>query len=66
MAQRVQVGVVARKAARELVIEQLRAHLFQGRARGEHLSDDVRTATLILGHTLQAAYLALDPLEPVE
>jgi hypothetical protein len=64
--QGVQVGIVAGKAARQLLIEQLGAHLFQGRARGKHLGDNVRAAPLVLDHALQAAYLALDPLEPVE
>jgi hypothetical protein len=44
----------------------LSAYLFQGRACGEHLGDDVRAATLAVDHTLQSAYLALYPLEPVE
>ena len=66
MAQAVQVGIVAGKATRQLLVEQLGAHLFQGRARGKDLGDDVGTAPLVLDHALQAADLTLDPLEPVE
>jgi len=66
MAQGVQVGIVAGKAVRQLLVEQLCAHLFQGRAGSKHLGDDVGTTTLILDHALQAAYLAFDPFEPVE
>ena len=48
------------------MVEQLCAHLFQSRACGEDLGDDVRAATFVFDHALQAPYLALDSLEPVE
>ena len=66
MAQGVQAGIVAGKATRQLLVEQLGANLLQGRAGGKHLGDDVRATALIVDHALQAAYLAFDPLEPVE
>lgn len=49
----------------QLLIEKLHADLFQGRAGGQELCDDVRTLALFFDHSLQAAHLSFDPLQPV-
>jgi len=50
----------------QLLVEQLHADLLQRRTSRQHLGDDLGTVTLSFDHPLQAAYLALDPLEPIQ
>jgi len=50
----------------ELLIQELYPHLFQRRANGKDLRDDLGALSLSLDHALQAANLPLDPLEPVQ